>query len=466
MTAQSETMSPDQLRAAFAAALSEMYRGEVPQYGTLLELVADINQQQSMQLGIELPSRIDVERHGAIRLGTPGELAMIGRLFAVMGMHAVGYYDLTVAGLPVHATCFRPLSREGLAQNPFRVFTSLLRLDLIEDEALRAKAAAILDKRRIFTPRCVELVEELENSASIPKTKADEFLREALDTFRWHKSSTTDMATYKDLQKAHSLIADIVCFKGPHINHLTPRVLDIEAAQAAMGSRGLRAKEGIEGPPIRKCPILLRQTSFLALEEEIAFSDGAETGGRHKARFGEIEQRGIALKPKGRELYDDLIRESRKDNVLAGSNTETLKEVFKQFPDDLSTLRKEGLAYFTYSIGAETKSGDVYHLDSIDSLVDSGVLKVQPITYEDFLPISAAGIFHSNIGPGGVKTERVAADQPGFEAALGSAVADSFQLYETMEMDSIAECFTKLSQMKGLKDDITVKGQQDTRVLV
>ena len=69
MTAHTETVSPDQLRAAFALALSEMYRGEIPQYGTLLELVADINQQQSMQFGIQLPSRIDVERHGAIRLG-------------------------------------------------------------------------------------------------------------------------------------------------------------------------------------------------------------------------------------------------------------------------------------------------------------------------------------------------------------------------------------------------------------
>ncbi|HRD84765.1 MAG TPA: DUF1338 family protein, partial [Rubrivivax sp.] len=48
--------------------------------------------------------RLDLERHGAIRVGTPAELAMLGRVFAVMGMHPVGYYDLTVAGVPVHAT--------------------------------------------------------------------------------------------------------------------------------------------------------------------------------------------------------------------------------------------------------------------------------------------------------------------------------------------------------------------------
>lgn len=466
MTAHTETVSPDQLRAAFALALSEMYRGEIPQYGTLLELVADINQQQSMQFGIQLPSRIDVERHGAIRLGTAEKLAMTGRLFSVMGMHPVGYYDLTVAGLPVHATCFRPLLKEELARNPFRVFTSLLRLDLIQDEGLRAKAATILEKRHIFTPRCVQLVKELEKNPAIPKTKAEELLQEALETFRWHKSSTTDMTTYKALQKAHPLIADIVCFRGPHINHLTPRVLDIEAAQTAMRSRGLQAKEEIEGPPLRKCPILMRQTSFLALEEAIAFSDGAETGGRHKARFGEIEQRGIALKPKGRELYDGMIRQSRQKNISATSKKDTLKEVFKQFPDDLLTLRKEGLAYFTYTIGAETKSDNVYPLDNIDFLVDNGVLKIEPITYEDFLPISAAGIFHSNLGSGDVKTGAIAADQPAFEAALGSAVMDSFQLYENMESQSMAECLMKLSRTRGLKGDVAVVGPSNTRVAV
>ncbi len=30
--------------------------------------------------------------------------------------------------------------------------------------------------------------------------------------------------------------------------------------------------------------------------------------GTHTARFGEIEQRGVALTPKGRQLYDDLLR--------------------------------------------------------------------------------------------------------------------------------------------------------------
>jgi len=152
-------VSPDVIRRLFAQAMSRMYRTEVPLYGTLVELVERINTQvlaQDPALAAQLlrndeRARLDEERHGAIRVGTPQELATLRRLFAVMGMYPVGYYDLSVAGVPVHSTAFRPLTAAALALNPFRVFTSLLRLELIEDEALRAQSAEILARRRIFT---------------------------------------------------------------------------------------------------------------------------------------------------------------------------------------------------------------------------------------------------------------------------------------------------------------------------
>ena len=111
--------------------MSDMYRQEVPQYGTLLDLVADINAdvlagspelRDSLARSASL-ERLNLERHGAIRLGTAAELATMRRVFAVMGMEPVGYYDLSVAGIPVHSTAFRPVGDAALAANPFRVFT-------------------------------------------------------------------------------------------------------------------------------------------------------------------------------------------------------------------------------------------------------------------------------------------------------------------------------------------------------
>lgn len=103
----------------------------------------------------------------------------------------------------------------------------------------------------------------------------------------------------------------MVAFKGPHINHLTPRTLDIDQVQALMPAHGITPKAVIEGPPRRECPILLRQTSFKALEEAVSFTDQPDSRGSHSARFGEIEQRGAALTPKGRALYDQLLNTAR-----------------------------------------------------------------------------------------------------------------------------------------------------------
>jgi uncharacterized glyoxalase superfamily metalloenzyme YdcJ len=137
--------SSDVIRASFSAAMSSMYRTEVPAYGTLMSLVAEVNSKTlaaSPELKDQLQEtdtldRISEERHGAIRVGTPEELSMLRRVFAVMGMYPVGYYDLSEAGVPVHSTAFRPVDDAALKINPFRVFTSLLRLNLIGDAGLR-----------------------------------------------------------------------------------------------------------------------------------------------------------------------------------------------------------------------------------------------------------------------------------------------------------------------------------------
>ena len=131
-----------------------------------------------------------------------------------MGMHPVGYYDLSTSGIPVHATAFRPIVQESLDKNPFRIFTSLLRPDLIADEATRKLALECLAKRDICTKRCVELVKKAETQdGRLCKEDAEVFVKEALETFRWHSKSFISKATYDKLSKAHKLAADVCGFK-------------------------------------------------------------------------------------------------------------------------------------------------------------------------------------------------------------------------------------------------------------
>ncbi|KAI8651075.1 DUF1338 domain-containing protein [Fusarium keratoplasticum] len=344
----------DELRTNFASAMSAIYRKEVPLYGDLINIVRDVNtltlqkrqasDASTTSAAIRTSSeRLTLERHGAIRLGTPYELQTVRRIFKILGMHPVGYYDLSLAGLPMHATCFRPTEVSSLDKNPFRVFTTLLRPELLASEEARELSLTLLGGRKIFTDKLLELLDRAESQGGrLDKDQAEVFIPQALLTFSWKSVAAATFSQYNLIKAEHPILADIACFQSSHINHLTPRTLDIDAVQEAMQRAGMAIKSCIEGPPLRKCPILLRQTSFLALEEAVKFpTDGGKTEdglveASHKARFGEIEERGAAVTAKGRELYDRLLNESREKAGDANPKEADaiVADTFRAYPDD------------------------------------------------------------------------------------------------------------------------------------
>ena len=468
----------DALRTDFTLAMSAMYKAEVPLYGDLVRIVGDVNHSTlhtnpldpkvlNMRYGTSCsspsssstPTRLDIERHGAIRLGTPDELRTIRRIFALIGLHPVGYYDLSPAGLPMHATCFRPRHHSSLARNPFRVFTSVLRPSLLRSPRARDLSLSLLRRRSIFSPELLHLLDLADSqSGRLTPTQGVVFVREAMRTFGWHSTAAATHDEYTCLQAEHPILADIACFRSSHINHLTPRTLDISAAQERMKTQGLKVKDRIEGPPPRACPILLRQTSFLAIEEAIEFlSAGGAPGsplvsGSHRARFGEIEERGAAVTPRGRKLYDELLDEAMaaakaSAEPVSGNEMDRLVvSSFEKYPDDWDELRRQGLIYCSYRC---TDKGVNAQLDAktygLEKLVEDGMLEAVPLTYEDFLPLSAAGIFQSNLGsasPSGAG--ETSPDVEGMEEALGTKLEDADELYRRMQSESIDECASKL----------------------
>ncbi|OHE92439.1 hypothetical protein CORC01_12230 [Colletotrichum orchidophilum] len=476
----------DTLRTTFALAMSAMYKSEVPLYGDLIQIVQTINKNAqtkkrhgldgsaTMQASVE---RLTLERHGAIRLGTPHELHTVRRIFALLGMHPVGYYDLSVAGLPMHATCFRPTSTRSLERNPFRVFTTLLRPELLTSGTARVVALALLARRKLFSDALLELLttaEEVQDGRLTPE-QGERFVVEAIRTFSWQPLAAATHEEYALLRSEHPILADIACFRSSHINHLTPRALDINAAQEAMLAAGMAVKSRIEGPPLRQCPILLRQTSFLALQEGIRFAVSGRdefVDGFHKARFGEIEERGAAVTPAGRRLYDELLEEAmataqeKGEPADAGIVDEIFAKVFEKYPDDWDELRRQGLVYSEYRCTktAKEKLRSLADLDAadpaslLDRLVSEGVLEALPITYEDFLPFSAAGIFQSNLQSGtgsreatmGGNEELTGPDVDGYEKALAREILDANELYAQAQMKSLQTCAEELGLSMGM----------------
>lgn len=213
--------------------------------------------------------------------------------------------------------------------------------------------------------------------------------------------------------------------------------------------RSIESKHVIEGPPNRQCPILLRQTSFQAVQEPIYFPDPRTADGKvvgfHRARFGEIEQRGVALTPAGLELYQRLMEAAERElagrSVDNATRQQVLQKHFEAFPDTWEDLRARRLAYFRYvrSTRATRRPSMLEGTPQpIDTLIDQGIIRVEPIIYEDFLPASAAGIFHSNLGDLKNLTIRQGGpDREAFEEALGVKVLDGDALYQAQQLESM-----------------------------
>ena len=394
-----------ELRARFARSLSTLYGTEVPAYTTLVEACEQVNADVLERRGEDAErlgsiQRVTAERHGAIRVGTAAELAQVARVFGACGMHPVGFYDLREASppIPVVSTAFRPTDRAELAMNPFRVFTSVLVVDdrRFFDERTEAQLREFLDARTLFPDELLELADDMLQEWELTHDEADRFLELATAAFAL-SDEPVDRAWYEHLESISSVAADIGGVSSTHINHLTPRVLDIDALYARMGELGIEMIDRIQGPP-RVEPgegvdVLLRQTSFRALAEPRRFRepDGTVTDGHLRVRFGEVEARGVALTPAGRNLYDG--------------------HGFRAFPRTDEELHAQGLAY--------------YRRD------DAG--RLQPLVYEDFLPKSAAGIFASNLTSGGTADASRRAsvrDAAWMQDALGCTLHDPYALYE------------------------------------
>ncbi|MGC0364958.1 putative glyoxalase superfamily metalloenzyme YdcJ [Rhodococcus sp. 27YEA15] len=410
-----------ELRSRFAATLAFMYGREVPAYTTLTEVTQDVNRRHADRypdIAERLGSleRVGAERHCAVRLGSLDELREVAVVFAGLGMSAVGYYDLrqTDSPIPVVSTAFRPVDPEELERNPFRVFTSVLTVgdSRFFDNDLRRRVATYVARRRLFSPDLLRWARRASADGGLPESEAGLFVDAATDVFRLG-TEPIDAAWYRELAAVSPVAADIAGQASTHVNHLTPRVLDIDELYRRMTDRGVTMIDRIQGPPKRTgTPLLLRQTSFRALNEARRFrhADGTITREHVRVRFGEVESRGIALTRAGRDIYDRLIGEP---------DSARWEEAF---PHTEQGLDEAGLAYFTYRRDGERTVR-------------------MPIVYEDFLPASAAGIFASNLDavPGFVPAAPGAQyGQDQLEGAIERPVHDPFELYRAQQDSSLA----------------------------
>jgi uncharacterized glyoxalase superfamily metalloenzyme YdcJ len=346
-----------------------------------------------------------------------------------MGMHPVGCYDLRdaqPAPLPVVSTAFRPVDRAELAANPFRVFTSVLVPEdrRFFDADLQARVQAFVAARTLFSPELLDLADRAVAERGLRPEDAGRFLDLATGAFAL-SPEPIDRAWYDELTRVSGVAADIAGVTTTHINHLTPRVLDIDLLYERMQRRGITMIDEIQGPPRWDGPdVLLRQTSFRALAEPrlMRSPDGTVAPGELRVRFGEVEARGIALTAAGRDVVDALPPDPA---AWAAAVPGTERE-----------LARAGLGWFTAAVDHDQahrlRAAGARAPQDRDELVDAGWVRLEPVVYEDFLPRSAAGIFRSNLADDGSFDDTagsvVARDAAWFADALGRELHDPMDL--------------------------------------
>lgn len=212
-------------------------------------------------------------------------------------------------------------------------------------------------------------------------------------------------------------------------------------------------KDRTEGPDAGT-QVLLRQDAYRALTEPICFIDEEPPfDSSHTARFGEIEERFYAVTPKGRSLYDACLAARTSDAQMPSSDD---SNPFNQFPRTLPEMFEMGLVHATFEPSPDLNNGQM-SIDSSDviQLMKQGVLRFRGMRYEDFLPISAAGIFASNLDQYG--TDSTAGHRPtylreDFEEIVGCSIIDTVDAYHALQARSILSSF-KLLGIEHLMDE-------------
>ena len=289
-----------------------------------------------------------------------------------------------------------------------------------------------------------------------------EFSRRASDALAWlsaHADASYLRLHFKHLgwSEIEGFGAVVVTRDAVHgtVEALADRLVAEDLSMAKLPHNGF--KDSTEGPSY-DTPLLLRQDAYKALTEPVVFADadGGEAPSTHTARFGEIEQRFYATTTRGRALYDqclaaaEAVKAQQPDLATRDYDAyvESYLSCFKAFPKTLRELLENGLVFGRYE---PTPAGlaAAGTLDTADlwTLVDRGIIRYDGLRYEDFLPVSAAGIFASNLNQYG--TSFTAETKPDYtradlEEIIGKPIVDAGDVYAGIEAASLVDAFERL----------------------
>ncbi len=348
--------------------------------------------------------------------------------------HAL-YTELSAAGFKIAAdiACFQSHHLNHLTPNTFSIdlYTAAMKHCLGEVDAAWFAARAETVLGRIASEAATDLHRD---------SMKLHFKHIALDEIASWQRATVPAAGIRALADA-----------------LTAEFAKPEFALSKLKHAGF--KDFTEGPS-EDTPVLLRQDAYKALTEPVRFTedDGSVVETTHTARFGEIEERFYACTPKGRAMYDACLAEAdaarEKDPGLPKRDMAAYEALYRApfapFARTLPGLITQGLVFARYAPtakGLAAKAAGTPMPTDLLQLAELGFVEYEGLRYEDFLPVSAAGIFASNLQQYGTKS--TAAVKPTYSQAqleeiLGKRIVDATAAYAAVEAESKLDTWTRL----------------------
>lgn len=392
------------------------------------------------------------ERQGGLSWDDASELIREGtdRIFKWTGRardHQL-YKDLCDAGFKIAAdiACFENHHLNHLTPNTFcmDVYTAAMKLCLGEMDEATFRSRAELALGRLLKTGDRDFVRLCFRHLS----------REQIESFGAGGATMTDVKSIAET--------------------LTRRLQEPDLKLSALKHSGF--KDFTEGPA-ENTPVLLRQDAYKALTEAVLFSnpDGTTTNAVHTARFGEIEQRFYACTLKGRKLYDECLATAdaarEKDPGLPKRDFAAYEALFAKpfdpFPKTLPGLLEAGLVYGRYSPTAKGLAAKAsIKTTDIHELVKLGFVRAEGLRYEDFLPVSAAGIFASNLNQYGTKS--TAAVKPTYpqsllEEVMGKRIIEADKVYRGLWAESLVATYSALGLLERLEAGTRAELEADAR---
>ena len=352
------------------------------------------------------------------------------------------YNDLCAAGFKIAAdiACFESHHLNHLTPNTFCIdlYTAAMKFCMSELDEVA------------FQNRAITTLQRLADSAD------QDYLK-----LHFKELTIAQIATFKVAPVPAENLMQLV-------EKLTRRLQKIALDLRTLKHAGF--KDHTEGPAAG-IPVLLRQDAYKALSEPVKFHcpDGTVVDSVHTARFGEIEQRFYATTPTGRQLYDrclaeaDLVKENHpglEKNDFAAYEL-LYAQPFAPFPKTLPELLQKQLVYGCYNTTAKglVNKDNITNTD-INQLVRRGFVTYEGLRYEDFLPVSAAGIFASNLNQYGTKStalHKPVYSQTMLEDILDRKIVDANVTYAGLQAESLLKVYRQL----GLLDKLTAREKSE-----